>query len=75
MLKKIGLVTIFFLLFSVVAYAEDINDLIFQASDLHYQVKLIEAKALFEKVIRLDPNNKFALNQLVLLSAKQEVFA
>ncbi|MDQ7031342.1 MAG: tetratricopeptide repeat protein [Desulfonauticus sp.] len=57
------------------ALAVDVNDLIFKASDLHYQGKLEEAEKIFLKVIQIDPKNEFALNQLGLLCAKRKKFS
>ncbi|NCC24867.1 MAG: tetratricopeptide repeat protein [Deltaproteobacteria bacterium] len=56
------------------ATAQDVNDLLFSGSDLHYQGKLTEAARDFSKAVSMDPKNEFARNQLGLILAKEEKF-
>ncbi|UZP68574.1 tetratricopeptide repeat protein [Desulfovibrio mangrovi] len=51
-----------------------LDERILQGADLHYKGRLDEARQLFAQVVREDPVNLFALNQLGLISAKQERF-
>ena len=67
----------FFLLFFLMAhfcFAADVNDLLFKGADYHYRGKLTEAAAAFKQVLKIDPQNEFALNQLGLIYAKQGKF-
>jgi len=54
--------------------ADEINDLIFQGADSHYRGDLYNAILKFEEVVRKDPKNEYAYNQLGILYAKQDRF-
>ena len=56
------------------ALGENVNDLLFAGSELHYQGKLQEAAKAFSQVVAMDPENEFARNQLGLILAKEENF-
>lgn len=59
---------------SGIAWAVDVNDLIFQGADFHYKGKLDEAIGKFQAAVRIDPGNEYAHNQLGILYAKKERF-
>ncbi|MFV0350580.1 MAG: tetratricopeptide repeat protein [Halodesulfovibrio sp.] len=51
-----------------------LDERMLRAADLHYKGQLQAARTLFGQVVRDDPDNAFALNQLGLISAKLERF-
>ena len=53
---------------------DPLDERMLQAADLHYKGQLQAARTLFGQVVRDDPDNAFALNQLGLISAKLERF-
>ncbi|WP_457572145.1 tetratricopeptide repeat protein [Desulfovulcanus sp.] len=63
-----------FVLMGHFCLAADVNDLLFKGADYHYRGKLTEAEQAFRQVLKFEPENEFALNQLGLIYAKQEKF-
>ncbi len=56
------------------AHAQNVQDLLIKGADYQYNGELDKAEKVFEKVIRQDPENEYALNQLGLIRAKKESF-
>jgi tetratricopeptide (TPR) repeat protein len=63
-----------FFCWSGIAWATDVNDLIFQGADFHYKGKLDKAIVKFRAATQIDPSNEYAHNQLGILYAKKERF-
>ncbi len=73
-LKLFGGLLALFMLSASLSRA-DVADLIFEGADHHYNGNLEKAATVFSEVMKQDPHNEFALNQMGLVQAKLERYA